>query len=81
MNAIAIAAHCAHGVSVGQPCMSCLVSRADALADRDPGFRHMLREVRGSRYQTHDFLGSSRAPSFRDLLAEVNRLEQLKGGQ
>lgn len=58
--------------------MPCVVARADALAETDLGLRHMLREVRSSRWQQHDFLGSSRAPSFRELLAEVERIE--KGG-
>lgn len=72
----AIDARCRHGVVVGQKCWECLIARADALAETDPGLRHMLREVRGSKFQTHDFLGSSRAPSFRELLAEVERIER-----
>lgn len=64
---------CSHGVPAGQPCMPCVVARADALADRDPGFRHLLREVRGSRYQSIEFLGSSRAPSYRELLDAVTK--------
>lgn len=73
MVAYAAPSRCSHGVAAGTPCMPCLVSRADAIADRDPSFRHLLREVRGSRYQTIDFLGSSRAPSYRELLDAVTK--------
>lgn len=71
-----ITARCSHGTLAGQPCKPCLVQRADRLAEWDQGLRHMLREVRGSRFQTQDFLGSSRAPSFRELLDEVERIEE-----
>jgi hypothetical protein len=62
---------CAHHVPQGQPCKPCLVERADAVAEKDPGFRYMLREVRGSRYATVDLFGSSRAPTYSELLAAV----------
>lgn len=74
-----IGSRCAHGVAHGQPCMPCVVARADRLAETDLGLRHMLREVRGSKWQSIEFLGSSRAPSFRELLAEVERIERAAG--
>lgn len=58
------------------PCFRCLVERADRLAERAPALQAMLREVDGSTYGTRVFLGSSRAPSYAELLAAVERVER-----
>jgi hypothetical protein len=56
-----------------------LVALADKLAVKDVGLRHMLREVPESRWKTHEFLGSSRAPSFSELLDAVEKAGREQG--
>ncbi len=52
-----------------------LVARADRLAARHPWLRHSLREVHGSKYNDIVIMGSSRAPSFDELLRAVEKAE------
>jgi hypothetical protein len=66
---------CRHGVRVGQNCYGCLVVRADDLAGAVRWLQGYLTEVRDSRYCRFTFLGSSRAPSFHELRALVERAE------
>lgn len=44
-----------------------LIAELDAHADRLVWLRVHLREVRGSRYQTIEIMGSSRAPDLKEL--------------
>jgi hypothetical protein len=52
-----------------------LVARADRLVPRHPWLRYSLREVRGSKYNGIIIMGSSRAPSFDELLRAVEKAE------
>lgn len=56
-----------------------LVALADKLATKDEGLRFMLREVDLSKWCTHRFLGSSRAPTFAELLSAVQKAGHEQG--
>jgi hypothetical protein len=66
-------ARCAHRIPVGQPCWSCLLQRADRVAETNAVVRSMLAECPGSRWRTRELQGTSRRPLYGDLAAAVER--------